>query len=39
VVVVNLPELAKPDTIREATSTCSGWATRGERGRRASTDQ
>src|SRR5947209_6025726 len=37
-VVVNLPDKLKPDTAREATSTCNGRATRGERGRRMSTD-
>jgi hypothetical protein len=38
VVVVNLPEGAKPAFIREVTSACSGWTTRGERGQRASKD-
>jgi hypothetical protein len=38
-VVVNLPKMSKPDTVREATSRCSGRATRGGRGRRASNDQ
>jgi hypothetical protein len=38
-VVVSLADELKPDTVREATSTCSGWATRGGRGQRASTDQ
>jgi hypothetical protein len=38
-VVVSLPDELKPDTVREATSICSGRATRGGRGQRASTDQ
>ena len=36
--VASLPDLLKPVTDQEATGMCTGWAFRGERGRRVSKD-